>query len=94
MYLISRNLYKYGKVTNTSSIQKSSEESVATRNLPILEPIAKDKTYLDNFSSMAANSFASTKVLEIAYSMAFNVRLAFVCTNIHNDQVCKDPMNR
>ena len=34
----------------------------------------------------------ATKVLE--YSMAFNMRLAFVKTNGHGAQLYKDPMNR
>ena len=74
-------------------VQKLSEESVI-RALFILEPIAKKKTYPDTLSSMVVDSHASIEIFETIYSMAFNVRLAFACSNIHNAQLYWDPINR
>ena len=42
---------------------------------------------------MVVDSDASTKVPHIVYSMAFNVRLTFSYTNVHNAQLYIDPMN-
>ena len=93
IYLQLVNLNKLGQGTNASLIQNSSEESVIG-SLPILEPVVENKTYPDTSSSMAADSHASIEIPETIYSMAFIVRLAFTCTNVHNAQLCWDPMNR
>ena len=75
------NLYKSGRGTSIVS-QKSSEESV-TNAVFILQPIAKEQSLSDLSSSMASKTHASTSGLE-TQSMAFNVKLTFVRTNIHD----------
>ena len=70
--------------------EKSSEESVTNTHC-ILELIVEDKTFSESSSSMASE-IPTTEVPE--YSMAFNVRLAFARTNVHEARLYKDPMNR
>ena len=63
------NFYKLIEGTNASFVEKCSEDSV----IEVLESIAKNETYSDTSSSMAVDSQASTKILEIVYSKALNV---------------------
>ena len=80
MYLRSGNRYKSGRNTViTSASEKSSEESV-TYVHQVLEPIVEDETLSDSTSSMASE-IPTTDAPE--YSMAFNVRLAFARSNVH-----------
>ena len=80
MYLRSGNRYKSGRNTAiTSTSEKSSEESVTNAH-HVLEPIVEDETLSESSSSMASE-IPTAEVPE--YSMAFNVRLAFARTNVH-----------
>ena len=91
MYLRSSHWYKCGqRDQEASSSLKSSEESV-TNAFHVLEPIVEEEALFNSTSSMSLGDQA-IEVLE--YSMAFNVRLAFVKANIHGAQLYKDPMSR
>ena len=73
-----------------SSSIKFSEESVTT-TYHILEPIVEEEALSDSTSNM---SLGAQSVEVPAYSMAFNMRLAFVKANSHGAQLYKDPMSR
>ena len=90
MYLRSGNWYKTGQrdLASGSSI-KSSEESV-TNTYHALEPIIEEEVFLDSTSNMSLGA----QYAEVpAYSMAFNIRLAFAKANSHGAQLYKDPMS-
>ncbi|MCO5560573.1 hypothetical protein L7F22_014188 [Adiantum nelumboides] len=79
-----------GQIDNSRVSVKSSEESV--HNLyHSLDPILEEDSLSDSTSTMSMNMSASG-VPE--FSMAFNMRLAFVRVNEHGAQLYKDPMNR
>ena len=91
MYLRSGNWYKTGQrdLVSGSSV-KSSEESI-TNAYHTLEPIVEEEILSDSTSNMSLRAQAP----EISeYSMAFNMRLAFVKANSHGAQLYKDPMSR
>ena len=91
MYLRSGTRYSSGKGNQTIAASiKSSEESVSNSH-QVLPPIVEEETASESTSSM---SMDEQTVETSTYSMAFNVRLAFVKTNDHQAQLYQDPMNQ
>lgn len=90
MYLRSKDWYKLTQRDLAYGLSQKSGDKSVTNSYHILKPIVEENSNPNSTSSMSLEA-QNPKVPE--YSMAFNVRLAFMKTNHHGAQLYKDPMN-